>query len=126
MASWKSTGYMNKMRGSFEFDPQFYAKKNRDAVKKSGNSTAADMMTIHWLGWGIKDGLQSSHDFDVKAYLNSHDDLIKAYGSGNYEAALVHWLEFGKREGRDASPNKGEPKCAPVKVMGKNIKPAFC
>ena len=104
VAYWKSTGYMSKMRGSFEFDPQFYANKNPDAVKKSGNSTAADMMTIHWLGWGINEGNQSSKDFHVKAYLDRYPDLQAAFGPTNYSAALVHWLDSGKREGRDASP----------------------
>ncbi|WP_372658612.1 lectin [Hydrogenophaga sp.] len=126
VAYWKSTGYKNRMRGSFEFDIPSYQTKNPSAVKDMGGSTDADSMTIHWLVYGIKQGLQSSPDFHVKAYLDRYPDLQNAFGQDNYAAALVHWIENGKREGRDGGPNKTVPLCNSIKAYGKTLKSSGC
>lgn len=125
---WKDKAYPAMQRGSFEFDSKFYAATYPDAVKMSGGVATGEMMVIHWLGWGIKEGRKGSADFDLKAYLDRYADLQKAFGPTNYQAALVHWLDAGKREGRDARP---APACSkPTMKMNKNgvikVEPATC
>lgn len=128
---WKDTAYPAMQRGSFEFDSKFYAATYPDAVKMSGGTATGEMMVIHWLGWGIKEGRKGSAEFDLKAYLDRYEDLQKAFGPTNYQAALVHWLDAGKREGRDAGPAKTLPACAipTIKVNRKGVMtvaPATC
>lgn len=41
--------------------------------------------------------------FDASFYLGYHQDLIRAFGPENYEAAYNHWLTYGKKEGRRSS-----------------------
>jgi hypothetical protein len=103
VAHWKSTGYPQRLRGSHEFDMQFYAAKYPKEPEMFG-STDADALTLHWLGWGIKKGYQGSADFHVAAYLARYPDLQKAFGAENYAAAFTHWLDHGKAEGRDGRP----------------------
>jgi hypothetical protein len=106
IAHWQNTGYKQRMRGSLEFDIQFYANRYPDAVKQMF-SAEADSMTMHWLVYGIKEGRQGSADFHVAAYLARYPDLQKAFGADNYAAAFAHWLNTGKAEGRDGRPMTG-------------------
>lgn len=100
---WQVKGYMNLQRGSREFDIKFYRDRNPDYVIFKGAENDPDMITMHWLTTGVKEGRQSSPDFDITAYVNRYSDLQKAYGT-NYAAALAHWFDSGKAEGRDPSP----------------------
>jgi peptidoglycan hydrolase-like protein with peptidoglycan-binding domain len=42
--------------------------------------------------------------FDTQFYLDRHDDLRAAFGINNFTAASRHWVDWGRNEGRDASP----------------------
>jgi hypothetical protein len=37
--------------------------------------------------------------------VNRYPDLLRAYGTDNYEDALEHWLTIGEDEGRDGRPD---------------------
>ena len=75
----------------------------------------------HWFMYGLKEGRQSNADFSIKAYVDRYPDLKKAFTvkEGNnplvaaitkgkpvidYAAALKHWYEYGKKEGRNPRP----------------------
>ncbi len=53
----------------------------------------------HFLTYGISEGRQGSILFDIKYYLNQHDDLKEAFGS-NFEQAFKHFVDQGQREDR--------------------------
>ncbi len=84
------------------FDACFYASKYPDIKAVFG----VDWWKAghHWVNQGVREGRQSSAGFSIKAYLNRYPDLQRAFGATNYAAALNHWWEHGKKEGRNPRP----------------------
>ena len=80
------------------FDPAFYLHTHgdvNDAVKGSNMGAFA-----HWLDVGINEGRDSTPYFNSHKYLKKHDDLASAFGSNNFKAGVLHWMQHGKRENR--------------------------
>jgi hypothetical protein len=98
VAHWDKTGYPGRLRGSLEFDSQFYANTYPDATMFGSDARS---VLSHWIFYGLEEGRMGSADFDVKSYLARHRDLQNAYGVYGYKGALSHWLSNGKAEGRD-------------------------
>lgn len=59
--------------------------------------------SFHWYNYGIHEGRISSYTFDAPYYLTSHSDLVAAFGSVDYAAALNHYVTQGLYEGRAGS-----------------------
>ncbi len=62
-------------------------------------------LRAHWLANGIREGRTASDTFSSKVYLAKYADLRAAFGPTNYDAAIKHYMSYGKREGRTALPS---------------------
>ncbi len=101
-----------------EFDPEFYANKYADLKAAFGND--ADALLKHWVNHGkaegriakevryILNGVDYTDEFDPVYYVNKYADLKAAIGN-DPKKLLVHWVQYGKNEGRIAKADK-EPK----------------
>ncbi len=56
----------------------------------------------------MKEGRQASLDFNLGFYKNRYADLRNAYGSNN-KAYYIHYISFGKKEGRQAAEKQATP-----------------
>ena len=112
-----------------EFDPEFYANKYADLKAAFGNDAAA--LLKHWVEYGkaegriakevryILNGVDYTDEFDPIYYANKYADLKAAFGT-DAKKLLVHWVQYGKNEGRIAKaskePPKEEPKPTPPEI----------
>ncbi|HOY31674.1 MAG TPA: DUF4157 domain-containing protein [Bacteroidales bacterium] len=80
------------------FNPSFYLTNNND-VKLSVRGSYAGAF-FHWLDKGIDEGRDSTEYFNSAKYLYNHEDLRKSLGAENFKAAVLHWMQIGKKEGR--------------------------
>jgi len=86
------------------FDPKWYSSQNPDIKAAFGSDWVA--VYNHFKNHGIQEGRQGSPTFSVEGYKARYADLRNAFGtdgSRNY-LYLKHWREYGKNEGRNASP----------------------
>lgn len=84
------------------FDGNFYKGKYADLAKAFGDDASA--YKSHWLSNGISEGRQACSGFSSTGYMARYLDLRNAFGANNYKAAIEHYLTYGIKEGRDASP----------------------
>ena len=82
------------------FDATWYINANVD-LKNAGFNQSQGV--THWLNSGIYEGRVARSDFSVTSYLNHYADLKAAFGN-NYEAAIAHFVQYGKAEGRSGAP----------------------
>lgn len=63
----------------------------------------------HWLTYGISEGRAGSYTFWPSQYLQLNPDLTNVFGATNYQAAIDHYIGFGRKEGRStvAKPAAG-------------------
>lgn len=54
----------------------------------------------HWLTQGMAQGLPGSKMFSPSQYLQLNPELASAFGSTNYQAAIDHYVQTGRAEGR--------------------------
>ena len=80
----------------------FYSWKYQDLKNAFGTNSTS--LYNHYMNYGINEGRIASETFDVVYYLNHNQDLINAFGRGNYKAAYNHFITYGYKEGRDLSP----------------------
>jgi hypothetical protein len=101
---WIHIGLRNEgRRGSREFDPGYYRARYGDLNAAFGSDYTS--YAAHFEYWGAQvEARRASQDFDVGYYLGSYPDLQNAFGPTNYNAALIHWLQFGINEGRRGAP----------------------
>lgn len=86
----------NYLLDPYVFDSEFYLKAN------NLHKIQIHDLANHWLTLGVKQGLPSSRLFQVKYYLKKNPDLKRFYKK-NYKAAIGHWIDHGRKEGRIAS-----------------------
>lgn len=84
------------------FDYEYYADRYSDVKAAYGYNY--NSLYSHWKNYGIKEGRSCSAVLDLDYYLNSHPDLVSAFGSSNYQAAYSHFINQGINEGRQSSP----------------------
>jgi len=89
------------------FDPCFYVNKYPDLKKQFGYNNGRAFS--EWVGAGLKNGRQSSTSFDINAYVVRYPDLENVFisttnGAVSYVAAMSHWNNNGKKEGRNPKP----------------------
>ncbi|MFB2836200.1 pre-peptidase C-terminal domain-containing protein [Floridanema evergladense] len=87
-------------RSSVTFSPNFYKSVNTDLAAVGFNN---EQLYKHFTEIGLSEGRVSSEFFNAPFYLANNSDLRAAFGN-NYQAALLHFLNNGIREGRVASP----------------------
>ncbi|MEM7618530.1 MAG: glycosyltransferase [Pseudomonadota bacterium] len=83
----------------YVFDPLYYQRTHPHL-----NDNSKEVVK-HWLEKGVFKGLPSSQFFHVKYYLNVNKDLQKYFGK-DYQGAIQHWVDFGIKEQRIASPSR--------------------
>ena len=92
---WKIMKLDNKI-----FNYIYYADVNGDLKAAFGYNE--NLLTTHFLIFGMNEGRKASPIFDVKYYLENNSDLKSAFGN-NYSLAYNHYLEFGVYENRATS-----------------------
>jgi hypothetical protein len=117
-ANYVSGGLKSGRRASLEYDPRFYLNFNGDLKNAFGavNQYSRENRFIdairHLAEFGLKEGRLTSVNFDVANYYNSNSD-VKAWADAQdasdndltrnkYYYALMHWLVFGIKEGRQS------------------------
>ena len=92
------------------FDAEFYAANNPDVVAAYGSDNA-DLMYVHYVTSGKKEGRlpyagadtisqAAPTNFDVEFYAANNPDVVAAYGCDNAYLMYLHYVMFGKKEGR--------------------------
>ncbi len=104
-----TNGYKELRASSKEYYGKCYKENNADLK----NMSALELMQ-HYVSYGRKEGrvANNSYDltpidiegylFDAKVYADLYPDLRNAYGY-NEKQLKNHWLNYGKKEGRQAS-----------------------
>jgi len=82
------------------FDPEFFATRHPAIAQALGNDPEA--LKRYWLTNQDK-CLQGAPHFDVRAYLERYPDIARAY-DGDCRLATLHWIKWGKAEGRNPLP----------------------
>ena len=59
----------------------------------------------HWLNYGIGEGRGGSYQFVPSQYIALNPDIGNAFGWTNYWAAIDHYVQTGRKEGRTTSPH---------------------
>jgi len=85
------------------FDVRGYLARYPDIVAAYtyGSGVAPDLYGawLHYYDYGINEGRVFDDLFRVDEYLMLYADLRAAFGTDR-QAALMHWLTYGKAEGR--------------------------
>src|SRR5262249_6185761 len=90
-------------RAARELDVGYYRSASGDLNNYFGPDYRG--LALHFIGSGLFEGRASAFEVNPSYYLNFYGDLLAAFGAGNYQAALDHFIFNGLREGRRASPN---------------------
>lgn len=81
-------------------DPEVFNWRDYLAINNLGflkNHIAAQE---HWLNQGIAQGLSGSKTFSASQYLQLNPDIANGVGATNYQAAIDHFVNVGRAEGR--------------------------
>ena len=91
------------------YDPAYYLGAYPDLKKAftrgCGSVTLVDdaALLAHFAGCGMSEGRRGSASFDVQSYRCRYSDLRRSFGT-NLSLYYLHFIDFGKKEGRDGSP----------------------
>ncbi len=89
-------GYVDSSIKGVVFDADYYLSKHADVKTViQSEETKESNLYWHYAKYGVAEGRVASPVFDVADYLNLNADLLKAFGKGNYTAAIKHFAEFG-------------------------------
>lgn len=86
--------------GSAEFNGRTYMETYADLRRTYGATNYASGID-HYRRHGLGEGRRASASFNPQAYLERYGDLRRAFGT-DYARALIHWVRYGRREGRSA------------------------
>lgn len=89
-----------QMLRSDAFDPQFFIEHNPSVAVEMVRDR--DLVGRYWLTH-LDECRPSAPGFDVLSYLMRNPDVQATYG-GDCRLATIHWVKWGKHEGRDGSP----------------------
>lgn len=95
-----------KVDYSAVFDAGYYYNAYADLRSAIGNDQNA--LLQHFVTFGMKEGRRGNAEFDVWAYMRNYSDLVNAFGTENLTSYYLHYITYGKKEGRIAvSANPG-------------------
>lgn len=103
------------------FNASYYAKNNPDVVLEYGKD--ANVLLMHYMQYGIKEGRNASADFNATVYRNRYADLNAKFGD-NWVEYCRHYVTIGKAEGRSAKPDAIVPAQATMPAMAAPVAPA--
>lgn len=102
------------------FDPEWYKEAYPDVVAAMGDSDEA--MFEHYIECGLWETRQPCEAFNVNAYASSYGDLRDAFSSMNDAQQVVeftlHYANYGKEEGREATIEAALEKVDEVTYFG--------
>lgn len=82
------------------FDAEFFIEHHPEIREEILDTP--ELLEQYWLTQ-LDECRQSSPDFDVKTYLSRYRDIASAY-DGDCRLATLHWVKWGKAEGRNGTP----------------------
>lgn len=91
----------DKVDYSVVFDAGYYYNTYADLRAAIGNDKNA--LLQHFVAYGMREGRRGNAEFDVKAYMQNNPDLVQAFGTGNLTSYYLHYINYGKKEGRTAT-----------------------
>lgn len=89
-----------KVDYSAVFNADYYYNAYADLRAAIGYDSEA--LLQHFVTYGMQEGRRGNAEFDVKAYMDNNADLIQAFGPSDYTSYYLHYINYGKREGRIA------------------------
>lgn len=90
---------------SIVFDANYYYTAYADLQSAIGNDRNA--LLQHFIAYGMQEGRRGNAEFDVKAYMENNPDLVQAFGSEDFKSYYLHYITYGKKEGRIAVSTGG-------------------
>lgn len=91
----------DKVDYSAVFDANYYYSAYADLRAAVGNDKSA--LLQHFIAHGMQEGRRGNDEFDVKAYMQNNSDLVKAFGTEDLTSYYLHYINYGKKEGRIAT-----------------------
>lgn len=94
-----ATTIYNGVDYSVVYDANYYLNNNPDLLKEYGynDKKALEHFVLH----GIEEGRQGNSDFNVFIYRAKYADLRSGFGN-NLRSYYMHYINYGKSEGRTA------------------------
>lgn len=90
------------------FDADYYYNTYSDLKQAIGYDK--DALLQHFITYGMREGRRGNASFDVVIYRDNNPDLIQAFGREDLVSYYLHYINYGKNEGRIASSaNAGIP-----------------
>ena len=83
------------------FDADYYSNTYPDLKAAFGNDKTA--LLQHFITYGMGEGRNGNASFNVSAYMENNPDLIAAFGREDLKSYYLHYINYGKKEGRTAT-----------------------
>lgn len=93
------------------FDARYYY--NAYADLRAAFAYDQNKLLQHFITYGMREGRRGNAEFDVWAYMQNYDDLLKSYGREDLSSYYLHYIAYGKKEGRVATFTKAVSAATP-------------
>ena len=95
------------------FDADYYYSEYADLRSSIANNQKA--LLQHFVSFGMQEGRRGNAEFDVDAYMENNPDLVQVFGTDDLTSYYLHYISYGKKEGRiavsaNANKSSNEPK----------------
>ena len=104
------------------FDADYYYNTYADLKAAIGNNPKK--LLQHFVNSGMQEGRRGNAEFDVYAYMENNPDLVQVFGTDDLTSYYLHYISYGKKEGRTAagagskvSANTGKNTAAPTQTL---------
>ena len=104
------------------FDADYYYSEYADLRSSIANDQKA--LLQHFVSFGMQEGRRGNAEFDVDAYMENNPDLVQVFGTDDLTSYYLHYISYGKKEGRVAvgagskvSANIGKNTAAPAQTL---------
>ena len=110
------------------FNPDYYYNAYADLRSAIGNDQ--EKLLQHFVAFGMQEGRRGNDEFDVKAYMENNPDLVQVFGPTDYTSYYLHYITYGKNEGRSAvstgnTVNTSANTAAPAQTLISSYTTAF-
>lgn len=82
------------------FDADYYYSEYADLRSAIANDSKA--LLQHFVSFGMQEGRRGNAEFDVYAYMENNPDLVQVFGTDDLASYYLHYISYGKKEGRIA------------------------
>ena len=112
------------------FDADYYYSEYADLRSSIANDSKA--LLQHFVSFGMQEGRRGNAEFDVDAYMENNPDLVQVFGTDDLTSYYLHYISYGKKEGRVAvgagskvSVNTGKNAAAPAQTLISSYSTSF-